>query len=110
MTAVEELQAAIDKLTGLRDATRYSEDSGWLVEDVPGAEGGPTDPGYAPLTNDPLIVTLHRTIGPQLALLNEALGYATDWQNANYDHRGPDPQTVYRKELTLARAILAVPS
>ena len=69
MTAVQEIQPAIEKLTTLRDETNYSEMNGWLAESVPGAPGQIDDPGYAPLTNDPLIVTLHNTIDAQLAIL-----------------------------------------
>ncbi len=73
MTPVERLQAAIEKLETLRSQTGYYESHGWLVENVTvGFEYDPREE-QAPLTNDDLIVTLHRTIDAQLAILREAL-------------------------------------
>lgn len=72
MSAVEEIEAAIAKLTKLRDETRYGELNGWLYEmpeDTSGYWGGPDDDPRQPITNDPLMVTLHRTIDAQLALI-----------------------------------------
>ena len=64
MTAAQEIQAAIDKLTGLRESSTYIEINGWLTEG-----------GCSAITNDPLIVTLHRTIDAQLAILDVAVAY-----------------------------------
>ena len=69
MTAVEEIQAAIVKLTALRDERGYVEMNGWLAEPREGATGAIDDPGYGGFTNDPLIVTLHRTVEAQLHIL-----------------------------------------
>ena len=73
MGAVEEIQAAIDKLTGLRDSSPYIEMNGWLAEQRPGASGAIYDPEYEGITNDPLIVALHRTIAAQLMMLGHSL-------------------------------------
>ena len=77
MTAVEEIEAAIANLAELRDSRDYAELDGWLVEPRLGASGAIDDPGYSPLTNDDLIVTLHRTIDAQLAILANGLKTAT---------------------------------
>ena len=73
MTAVQEIQEAIDRLTELRKASPYVEMHGWLAEKRPSASGAIDDPGYDGITDDPLIVTLHRTIDVQLLTLGYAL-------------------------------------
>ncbi len=76
MTPVVRLQAAIDKLEQLRAETRYIEVNGWIVEENPGDTSRyPLEPrdDLFPITNDELIVTLHRTIDAQLAILREAV-------------------------------------
>lgn len=109
MSAVEEIQAAIEKLTELRDERGYVEMNGWLAEIREGATGAIEDPGYEGLTNDPIIVTLHRTIDAQLAILEAAVGEIFEWEQ--------DPDVGYKAErmfkiaatgraaLDLARAI-----
>jgi len=75
MNASQRLQAAIDKLELLRTERGYVEDSGWLVEENPNDRGGflePPEP-FIPITNDDLIVTLHRTIDAQLAILRDTV-------------------------------------
>ena len=57
MTAVERLEAAIAKLERVRREHPYIEIHGWLVETYPGD----------------LMVTLHRTIDAQLAILRFAV-------------------------------------
>ncbi len=79
MNAVEKLQAAIDKLEQSRDERGYVEVNGWLAEAVDDHTCGTGKDGYyglhepgcglSPVTNDELIVTLHRTIDVQLAIL-----------------------------------------
>jgi hypothetical protein len=79
MSPVERLQAAIEKLERLRSERGYFEMNGWLVEDDPGdtdrslATVAAHEPDVAPITNDALIVTLHRTIDAQLAILRFAV-------------------------------------
>lgn len=110
MTPVERLQAAIDKLEAMRSERGYVEFNGWLAEEVPGDVVRDTlhspREDLSPITNDELIVVLHRTIDAQLALLREALDYATDWNRGRPSERGAKPETIYRKELALAAAIL----
>ncbi|MDR6907510.1 hypothetical protein J2X63_003218 [Agromyces sp. 3263] len=75
MNAVERLQAAIEKLERLRNERGYIEHSGWLVEENPNDRGGflePPEP-FIPITNDEIIVTLHRTIDAQLTILYRGL-------------------------------------
>jgi hypothetical protein len=96
-TQLHLVQAAIEKLTRLRDSAGYEVTNGWLV-DVSDYE--PT-----PLTNDELIVTLHSTVDVQLALLSEAENYIADWVKAHPSERGAEPTAVYRHELDLAEAI-----
>lgn len=98
MSAVEEMEAAIATLTSLRDEANYHEMNGWLAEVVEGASGAIDDPGYAPLTNDPIIVTLYRTIDAQLAMLREvviASEVERNWETLVYTETA----------LSLARAI-----
>ena len=104
MSAVKEIETAIAKLTELRDASNYSEFNGWLVEPVAGASGAIDDPGYAPLTQDDLIVTLHRTIDAQLTILNGTLRIRAEFVNAGDEQRWLS--AIERAgDLALARAI-----
>lgn len=74
MTPVERFLAASAKLQRLRDAAGFEESpGGWLVELVTvGTESNPWQE-QSPVTHDELLVTLHRTIDAQLALLQAAI-------------------------------------
>ena len=100
MTPAERLQAAIEKLETLRAQTGYYQSHGWLVENVTvGFEYDPREE-QAPLTNDELIVTLHRTIDAQLAWLRDQRDrVARDLNQVSIDFH-------YRYALALADAIL----
>jgi hypothetical protein len=79
MNAGEKLQAAIEKLEALRIERGYIEHAGWLVEENLADSGGflqPPEP-LIPITNDELMVVLHRTIDAQLAILRTALHYVS---------------------------------
>lgn len=111
MTPIERLQAAIEKLGTLRSQTGYYESHGWLVENVTvGFEYDPREE-QAPLTNDDLIVTLHRTIDAQLAILRRAVSLVNAWTDPNGTH-GYEPEldgdgsSAVLFELALADAIL----
>lgn len=83
MTPVERLQAAIEKLETLSRQTGYYEAHGWLVENVTvGFEYDPREE-QAPLTNDELIVTLHRTIDAQLSILRDGIRRVHEWTDPN---------------------------
>ncbi|MET0716377.1 MAG: hypothetical protein ABWY57_15840 [Mycetocola sp.] len=71
MNAVEKIEAAIQKLEGMRDERGYFEMNGWLSELVTVGPNGYEGLDPAPITNDELIVVLHRTIDAQLAILRE---------------------------------------
>ncbi|MEC5149195.1 hypothetical protein [Cryobacterium sp. GrIS_2_6] len=105
MTAVEEIQAAIEKLTSLRDECGYFEMNGWLAEEVPGASGAIDDPGYAPVTNDPLMVTLHRTIDAQLDILSDGLNALMNPLPFFFVNGKDFSSNVYHFHIELARAI-----
>lgn len=97
MTALDELNAAIDKLTRLRDAAGYHRHGEWLAEVVTvGTEYGPAQE-EAPVTNDPLIVTLFDCIDPLLAILRLGVEYGelTEGSGSRFTARA----------LELARAI-----
>lgn len=116
MTAVEELRAAIVKLTELRDAAH---DGPWSVEEIPetgecrlvrefeffGPQIEVVAPGGMIRDDADLIVTLHRTIDAQLAILQEAATQLTDAYGGA--QLGPE---FYGNELALARAINGVSS
>ena len=88
MNAVEEIQSAIDKLTTLKAECTPGR---WLVDaedkcSIYYEDGGATilqpEDWYprgdnCPAENAELVVTLHRTIDAQLAILYEALDFAT---------------------------------
>jgi len=97
MSAVEEIQAAILTLTEYK-ARGYSVDNGWLIE-IDCTITPPDDP-RSPLTNDDYMVTLHRTIDAQLAILED---FAHRYQNAwaHWTPAGPGAGNT----LALARAI-----
>jgi hypothetical protein len=81
VSAVERLEAAIAKLEAMRDERQYTEQNGWLVEPNPDDRPSfdePPEP-FMPITNDELIVVLHRTIDAQLAILRAALIEHTDF-------------------------------
>jgi hypothetical protein len=103
MTALEEIQSAIVILTELRDERDYCEMNGWLAQTRLGASGAIDDPGYEGLTNDPLIVTLYRTIDAQLEILQEA----TDFYENSQKIGMPDTEIFeyYGAAYALARAI-----
>jgi hypothetical protein len=109
MSDVEEIKSAIDKLTELRGADDYCEMNGWLAQTRLGASGAIDDPGYEGLTNDPLIVTLYRTIDAQIALLSHTVEI-----RANYVEQGLaanwDSAVERAGDLALARAINGVTS
>jgi hypothetical protein len=100
MIILEEIHTAIEKLTAERDERGYVEMNGWLAAERGGASGAIDDPGYEGITNDPLIVTLYRTIDAQLGILQEAATQLTDTYGGA--QLGPE---FYRTELALARAI-----
>ena len=83
MTPVERFLAASAKLQRLRDAAGFDESpGGWLVELVTvGTESNPWQE-QNPVTHDELLVTLHRTIDAQLALLQAAQIEHTDVMTA----------------------------
>ncbi|UFS59504.1 hypothetical protein [Subtercola endophyticus] len=72
MSALEEIAKAIEKLTAMQSERGYFELNGYLCEESPGDTARSylePDQSVSPLTNDELIVTLHRTIDAQLAIL-----------------------------------------
>jgi hypothetical protein len=95
MSTIEEIQTAIEKLTEFK-ARGYSVDNGWLVE-CDETIRWPDDPRM-PLTNDEYMVTLHRTIDAQLALLNEGATIAAYLVS-------PDEDVEIVNFVALARAI-----
>ena len=113
MSAVEEIQAAIAKLTRQRDLATEGPWSSWHPADGHGdscVDGATHDPDNPPTAAEGgrhdvvLIVTLHRTIDAQLAILSRtaelhpryaALGREDEWLSA-VERAG---------DLALARAI-----
>jgi len=74
LTPAQRIEAAIVRLEELK--RDYFIDHGWLCELVTtGIEPNPVQEP-APLTNDPMMVTLHVTIDPMLTLLKIELDYA----------------------------------
>ena len=92
MSAVEEIQAAIETLTELRDTRRYSIENGWLIETDESLY--PEDPRI-PLTMDKYMLILHCTLDAQLAILKLALQV----------ERSELPFRTVRPEVKLARSI-----
>ena len=96
MNAIEKIQAAIEKLEAF-NARNYYETNNWLCEMVN------NEP--VPLTSDPLIVMLYRTVDAQLTILRhdlailpkyDAAGMRENWELAIMD----------AGDLSLAEAIL----
>lgn len=88
MTAVEEIQTAIDELTRLKDSStegywRVYEDSGTTIHSDPETYSPLIDAGDFAASSERfenpadayLIVTLHRTIDAQLAILRLGLAF-----------------------------------
>ena len=81
MTPVEEIEAAIAKLTGLRDSSLSAPWVGWRQNEPLGGErfGVESRGEYVAKTfarsETELIEVLHRTIDTQLAILRETLEY-----------------------------------
>jgi hypothetical protein len=99
MNAVEKIEAAIAKLEEWRGV--YLIEGEWLVEEDRSISW-PDDP-RVPLTNDPLVVALYRTIDAQLAILWDNLAIA-DEMTLGYS---PDEPDSLARALALAEAILA---
>jgi hypothetical protein len=93
MSDVEEIQAAIDKLTGLKTdstpgvwggrvtilgITRVETDDHYIVAEVYGDE----DEAYC---NIALIAVLHRTIDAQLAILTNSRDWWNAWPKGDID-------------------------
>ena len=98
MTPVERLEAAIAKLERLRKSEPYHESNGWLAGLVTvGTEHDPREE-EEPLTSSELIVTLHRTIDAQLAILKAA--------REDFAKFGRKPSEFFENDLALADAIL----
>lgn len=112
MNAVERLEAAIVKLVELRDSALPA--PWWLYcEDHAGPSvlSGPRMGGrivvqewMVDLADAELIVTLHRTIDAQLAILRNALRIIQDGSNPSYTVM----YALVPLELTLADSILGV--
>lgn len=97
MTAAETIQAAIDKLTRLRDLSTQDK---W-VRDVAEAEATPGLMRAVVLddltdVDATLVITLHATIDAQLAILQRSLDWFTE---EAMSYIGPE-------DMALARAIL----
>ena len=73
MTVVERLEAAIAKLERLRESEPYHESHSWLVSLITVGTEDDRREEEAPQTSSELIVTLHRTIDAQLAILRAGL-------------------------------------
>lgn len=65
----ETIRRAIDKLTKLRDEAAYEITGDWLVEIDPKMAAALAEDPRQPVTNDPIMVTLYRTIDAQLHIL-----------------------------------------
>lgn len=102
MNAVDEIQAAIDRLTKLK--SRGSDGSWGVHNSSSGTAGITNDVGrgvahYVPAPDAELIVTLHATIDAQLSILRAGLRWA------ELDRDGKVPDFAADDELALARAI-----
>lgn len=76
MNAAERIAAAIARLEQLKADAGYVEINGWLAEQTPGDTHRITFiDALSPITNDPLLVTLHRTIDAQIGLLTFTYNY-----------------------------------
>jgi len=108
MSAVEEIQQAVNRLVKLRDEcsfVAYSDGSLWRTVESVCIDGGPNL--ISNKTNDPLFVTLYCTIDAQLAILR----YAVQQWEAVEREGSPDflvrhvEGYMHDHELALARAI-----
>ena len=110
LTPVQQLQTARDLLVKLRDEADYSIMNGWLVScankctcagvDQCGLPAHERGCGYEPLTNDPVIVMLYATLGPQLDWLQDQLA------RMKADIGTGSREVHYRDALALAASIL----
>ena len=101
MTAVDEIQAAIDKLTKLANSSPYIEVNGWLAEVTHGLSGAIEGSGCQAITNNPLTVTLHRTVDAQLGILRFVLSNSSYCDDAEL-------LEVYAEQFALACSINGV--
>ena len=76
MTVVERLEAAIAKLERLRESEPYHESHSWLVSLITVGTEDDRREEEAPQTSSELIVTLHRTIDAQIAVLRVGSEFA----------------------------------
>lgn len=108
MNAAETIQAAIDKLTRLRDEANVAPWSLYFRSGKNAAHGGIDSPsGYVSSPslkagNADLIITLHATIDAQLAILQDSIDYRDTLARAGVEWVEKDNSAV----LLLARAIL----
>ena len=92
-TDTETLQAAIDKLQALISERKWDEYGLWLVD----TEDAHTVSQLTPITNDELMITLHRTHKNILAILVEGI----------QAHKLPSPSPIF---LELAHSVLGKPA
>ena len=124
MSAVEEIEAAIAKLTDLRDAStpgpwtdKYGDLDGADFTSVCDMEvrcgsycQGGTAPGMSP-ADMALIVTLHRTCGAQLAILQAAVEHAPMYEmHLDEELAWIEKRPSLHNGLELARAINGTPA
>jgi len=94
MNDIEKVQAAVEKLE--KSVGVYEISNGWLIEIEIDAEVMTGDPRI-PLTDDPLVVMLYRTIDAQLKILRTTLDDEhADWLT----------ELEWRNSVALAEAIL----
>jgi len=110
MSALEEIEAAIEKLSALRGDTPWALAGGGEWINPIGITVAPDDGGVSPREAD-LIVTLHRTIDAQLRILKTAIADIVRWTDADSEwgwepQDGPTPKdSAFIAKLDLARAI-----
>lgn len=102
MSAIETIETAIAKLEALAVAAGYQEFNGWLTESNETDDYGHYE--AVPVTNDPLMVLLHRTIDAQLAFLRhqERHGRIASFNLVVIPHN----DTAFWDAVDLSRAIL----
>ncbi len=116
MTPMERLQAAIDKLERLKAERGYVEVNGWLAEPVTGDTARswlePRD-DLSPITNDELVVMLHRTIDAQLGVLHSSIEWfekaEAEWSDpmwVKHPALRDALRSLLRQELALADVVL----
>ena len=105
MSAVDEIQAAIDKLSRLHsdEPWRLVGGNEWIT---PIGIGVAPDDGGVSVEDAELIVTLHRTIDAQLAILTGAMKPLT--KPGYMAYFGEFVEGTFRHQLLLARAINGV--